>query len=401
MRRAFTVILLLLCVLPVSARRQPRYPFVRTELNVLQKPGGDAREFDYFCRKLDTLLLTGRGDVRVLYVGGSHVQGGTLSDRLRRRFLSLRYGIEGGRGLVFPFSAAGTNTPVSYSSSFSGNWERATLLKPGDEDLGLSGMAVMAADTSARVAIDLLPRDRQLLQQRYTFNKVDVLGDGTLEPVLLLGRDTLRGIGDRGIRHFDLPHYADWIQLGFVGQGRYSLRGLYLDKPGGGFSLSEAGVNGASTHAWLRCERWEQELHRVMPDLVIFSIGINDIQGDDFDVRRFKANYRELVRRVRRVNPRCAILFTGINDSWRKRQVNPHTDAAEEAFRELAREQDCIFWDWYQVMGGSGSMALWEQAGLAQADKIHFTPAGYKLVGDLLFEAITSSRGRFVVAPFQ
>ena len=389
MRKTVLALFILLMVLPASARKKPRYPFVRSDLNVLQTPSGESPELQHFFRKLDTLLITGRGDVRVLHVGGSHVQGGTLSDRLRRHFLSLRYGMEGGRGLVFPFSAAGTNTPVSYSSSWQGSWESATCLKPADEELGLTGMAVMARDTSAKVILDLVPRERQLLQQRYVFNRVDVLGSGTLEPILLLnGRDTLRGIGTENLRHFDIPHYTDWIQLAFTGQGRYSLRGLYLDKPYGGFSLSEVGVNGASTHSWLRCNLWEQEMHRVMPDLVIFSIGINDIQGEDFDARRFKGNYRELIKRVRRVNPRCAILFTGINDSWRHRAVNRHTEAAEKAFRELAQEFDAAFWDWYGVMGGAGSMAKWEEAGLAQADKIHFTPAGYKLVGDLLFDAL-------------
>ena len=389
MRKTVLALLILLMVLPASARKKPRYPFVRSDLNVLQTPSGESPELQHFFRKLDTLLITGRGDVRVLHVGGSHVQGGTLSDRLRRHFLSMRYGMEGGRGLVFPFSAAGTNTPVSYSSSWQGSWESATCLKPADEELGLTGMAVMARDTSAKVILDLVPRERQLLQQRYVFNRVDVMGCGTLEPILLLnGRDTLRGIGTENLRHFDIPHYTDWIQLAFTGQGRYSLRGLYLDKPYGGFSLSEAGVNGASTTSWLRCNLWEQEMHRVMPDLIIFSIGINDIQGDDFDARRFKGNYRELVKRVRRVNPHCAILFSGINDSWRHRAVNRHTEAAEKAFRELAQEFDAAFWDWYGVMGGAGSMAKWEEAGLAQADKIHFTPAGYKLVGDLLFDAL-------------
>ena len=389
MRKTVLALLILLMVLPASARKKPRYPFVRSDLNVLQTPSGESPELQHFFRKLDTLLITGRGDVRVLHVGGSHVQGGTLSDRLRRHFLSMRYGMEGGRGLVFPFSAAGTNTPVSYSSSWQGSWESATCLKPADEELGLTGMAVMARDTSAKVILDLVPRERQLLQQRYVFNRVDVLGSGTLEPILLLnGRDTLRGIGTENLRHFDIPYYTDWVQLAFTGQGRYSLRGLYLDKPYGGFSLSEVGVNGASTHSWLRCNLWEQEMHRVMPDLVIFSIGINDIQGEDFDARRFKGNYRELIKRVRRVNPRCAILFTGINDSWRHRAVNPHTAAAEKAFQELAQEFDAAFWDWYGVMGGAGSMAKWEEAGLAQADKIHFTPAGYKLVGDLLFDAL-------------
>ena len=389
MRKTVLALLILLMVLPASARRKPRYPFVRSDLNVLQTPSGESPELQHFFRKLDTLLITGRGDVRVLHVGGSHVQGGTLSDRLRRHFLSMRYGMEGGRGLVFPFSAAGTNTPVSYSSSWQGSWESATCLKPADEELGLTGMAVMARDTSAKVILDLVPRERQLLQQRYVFNRVDVMGSGTLEPILLLnGRDTLRGIGTENLRHFDIPHYTDWIQLAFTGQGRYSLRGLYLDKPYGGFSLSEAGVNGASTTSWLRCNLWEQEMHRVMPDLIIFSIGINDIQGDDFDARRFKGNYRELVKRVRRVNPHCAILFSGINDSWRHRAVNRHTEAAEKAFRELAQEFDAAFWDWYGVMGGAGSMAKWAEAGLAQADKIHFTPAGYKMVGDLLFDAL-------------
>ena len=36
-------------------------------------------------------------------------------------------------------------------------------------------------------------------------------------------------------------------------------------------------------------------------------------------------------------------------------------------------------------------MARWEAAGLAQADKVHFTPAGYKLLADLLFDAIMES----------
>ena len=39
-------------------------------------------------------------------------------------------------------------------------------------------------------------------------------------------------------------------------------------------------------------------------------------------------------------------------------------------------------------MGGYGSMQDWTAAGLGQSDKIHFTPEGYRLLGDLLFNAI-------------
>ena len=388
MKRLIITLLLLMAVLSLEGRRMPRYPFIPADRNTLQFPGGESEEFGLFLRKLDTLLDTGKGDVRILHVGGSHVQAGTWTDRLRARFLALRYGMDGGRGLVFPFSAAGTNTPISYSSSYTGNWEKTNCLKP-DCVLGLTGMAITANDTSARVAVDLLPRELHMHQPRYTFNRVDVLGSGTLEPVLLLqGRDTLRGVTGQGITHFDLPYFTDWIQVAFAGgPGRYTLRGLYLDKPNTGFTMVEAGVNGAATGSWLKCDEWEEDLRRVRPDLVIFSIGINDIQGD-FDPVHFKANYRQLIRKVRRVNPHCAILFTGINDSWRKRSVNPHTPACEEAFEALAREYKAVYWDWFGIMGGMGSMAAWQQAGLAQSDKIHFTTEGYKLLGDMLFEAI-------------
>ena len=388
MKRLLFTLLLLMAVLSLEGRRMPRYPFIPADRNTLQFPGGESEEFGLFLRKLDTLLDTGKGDVRILHVGGSHVQAGTWTDRLRARFLALRYGMDGGRGLVFPFSAAGTNTPISYSSSYTGNWEKTNCLKP-DCVLGLTGMAITANDTSARVAVDLLPRELHMHQPRYTFNRVDVLGSGTLEPVLLLqGRDTLRGVTGQGMTHFDLPYFTDWIQVAFAGgPGRYTLRGLYLDKPNTGFTMVEAGVNGAATGSWLKCDEWEEDLRRVRPDLVIFSIGINDIQGD-FDPVHFKANYRQLIRKVRRVNPHCAILFTGINDSWRKRSVNPHTPACEEAFEALAREYKAVYWDWFGIMGGMGSMAAWQQAGLAQSDKIHFTTEGYKLLGDMLFDAL-------------
>ena len=387
MKRLVLCLLLVVLLVPAEARK---YPFVRAEKSTLQDPAGTSPDYFLFLRKLDTLLNTGRGDVKVLHMGGSHVQAGTFSDRLRKRFLSLRYGIDGGRGLVFPFSAALTNTPGSYLSSWQGSWESGTCLKPKELDLGACGIAVKAQDTTARVIIDLVLKEPQLLQQHYAFNKVDVLGAGSMEPILILhGRDTVRGIRGKELCHFDLPYYTDWLQLAFTGKGSYTLRGLYLDRPTEGFTLSEAGVNGAATTSWLRCNRMVEDLRRVHPDLVIFSIGINDIQGTEFNVNHFKANYRALIREIRKVNPRCAFLFTGINDSWKRgRNVNPYIAEAERAFKDLAAEYKAVFWDWYEVMGGYGSMALWQEAGLAQSDKVHFTPQGYKLVADLLFDAI-------------
>ena len=40
-------------------------------------------------------------------------------------------------------------------------------------------------------------------------------------------------------------------------------------------------------------------------------------------------------------------------------------------------------------MGGLKSMEKWQHAGLAQRDKVHFTRAGYLLVGDLFYDAFS------------
>lgn len=389
MKKVLAALLLLMTMLPLQGRR---YPFVRVEKNVIQYPAGDSPQFRRFLRKLDSLVLLGSGEVKVLQIGGSHVQGGTWSGRLRDNFLSLRYGMDGGRGLVFPFATSGTNTPVSYTTTASGNWESTRCLRP-DRDLGLTGMAATATDTSAKAAIDLLPRELHVMQPRYTFNRVTLMGYGECEPVLLLSKkDTLWGYRDGSLWKFNMPCYTDWIQIGLsaISSGSYTLEGVYLDKTSGGFTLSEAGVNGASTISWLKCDHWEENLRVVRPDLVIFSIGINDIQGSDFSADRFKERYRDLIKKVRKVNPRCAILFTGINDSMVRRHVNPFTAEVEAAFADLAREYKAAFWDMYEVMGGYGSMAVWQEAGLAQSDNVHFTPDGYRLLGDLMFDAIMS-----------
>ena len=116
----------------------------------IEYPGGSSPSFDRFLSRLDTLISYGFPDVRIVQVGGSHVQGGMWSGRLRKDLMSMRYGMDGGRGMVFPYSAAGTNTPVGYRSSYSGEWTWTRCLKPDTEHpLGLSGMSVSTSDKEA------------------------------------------------------------------------------------------------------------------------------------------------------------------------------------------------------------------------------------------------------------
>ena len=144
---------------------------------------------------------------------------------------------------------------------------------------------------------------------------------------------------------------------------------------------------------YLLCENFERDLALVKPDLVIFGIGINDASGDSFTKQAFKNDYRALIESIRNVSPDCAILFISNNDSYkrlrrRRYAVNTNGLIVEAAFKELAREFDAGLWNQFDIMGGLRSMQQWKDHGLAQKDKVHFTNSGYRLIGDLLFNAL-------------
>ena len=373
-------------------RRIPAYSFLRTERNRIQTPSGSSPEFSLFLRKLDSAAFLNYGDVRIVHVGGSHVQGGMWTQQLRRNLLLLRYGLGGGRGLVFPFAAAATNTPSGYISRCTGEWRYSRLLKPDPlMPLGVTGMAVETSDTAATVMIDLCEAGAGEWAPGFTFRSVDIFGSGSARPVIYMDRDTLEGVFSEGRYHFELPHYAQYLRVGFRDLGSFILNGIYLDRPQSGLTLSEAGVNGASTASFLSCENFASDMAFLRPDLVIFSLGINDIQGTEFNAERFIRNYSSLVDAVRAVSPHCAILFTTCTDSYRHHSPNRQGEEARMAFARLAVAYDAALWDIFDIMGGLGSVESWEEAGLARGDRIHFTASGYDLLGDLLYNAIVDA----------
>ena len=395
MKRYFLLLAALMLLTPLASaqtwrRKVSARSFIAYPDNRITFPG-KADAFERLFAKMDTVLLYGSGNLHIVHIGGSHVQGGSWTGQLRRDLLLFRYGLEGGRGLVFPYAAAGTNTPMSYSTASTGTWTTDRCLRP-EGRLGVTGISVTTSDTTATLTFLLEERAPREWAPSFPFNSVDVLGYGTLSPVLLLGRDTVRAASydaARDLWHFLLPRFTEEVTVGFTGfPGTFTFTGAYLDNPYGGITVDEIGINGASTASYLRCEDFRRDLALLKPDLVIFSLGINDIQDTEFNRRRFLDNYARLVAEVRAVNPACAILFTSNNDSFRQRSPNRQGVEAAEAFRELAKRHDAGLWDLFEIMGGLGSMQYWESAGLAQHDRIHFTPQGYDLIGNLLYNAL-------------
>jgi lysophospholipase L1-like esterase len=395
MKRLLFILTLTLCTAVAGARELPEC--ARPDSSHLCFPGS-REKMARFANRLQTVKQCPDSSVTIWHIGGSHVQAGWLSSRIRHNFDSLGLYPAGSRGYVFPYPLAHTNFDRSYTVRGEGEWLGTRSSNPNKKvpvspAYGIMGIAAYTADSLAAFSFGL-PEP---------FIGLHILGqasDTIIRPYVIAGADTLLCERDETLRGyyvaFDAPMDSVRVELRLQGEQHFTVTGLLPETlSGGGVKYVSTGVNGARTTTWTdRCPEFDRELSLVHPDLVILGLGINDstCPAKDFKPEKFKANYRKLLDRILEQSPDCMPVFITNNDSWRyvrRRMVhNDNGDAVRLAMFELAEEYGGAVWDLYSIMGGSGSATAWRDAGLMKNDRLHFTREGYELLGDMLYGAI-------------
>lgn len=152
------------------------------------------------------------------------------------------------------------------------------------------------------------------------------------------------------------------------------------------------GVNGKSFRYFADLPLFATHLHQVKPQLIIISLGVNDIFGKYYNREYVETSFNDLINRIRNLNPTAEILLTFSGDAYiKKRKTNPFLPLLREHLIALAKENNCAWWDPAPVFGGYGYMNTWFKKGLSGSDKIHLTKAGYSLFAEKLGEAILKS----------
>lgn len=362
------------------------------EDNRIQLPG-DSAAFKRFFSRLDSLVRFGRGQINIVHIGGSHIQADIYSHQFRERLRNYYPGFEGARGFLFPYTAAGTNNPSNYKVEYGGHWTSCRNVSAQPCILGLSGISISTRDTNAWIRI--IPTRET--PGSYTFNRVRLFHPtDSLIPEVTVGGPglvkRLRTDKTLGFTEYYVDRPLDTL-IFYLGKGEnkgktFTLFGIQLLNDNPGILYHSIGVNGAATSSYLRCLLFVPHLKALQPDLVIFSIGVNDAHGPNFSKEKFLNNYRQLIAWVREAAPEAALLFITNNDTYiRRRYPNENHKAVQEAMFDMAAEFDAGVWDLYTLMGGKGAMNTWYVRGLAQSDLIHFSREGYTLIGEKLFEA--------------
>lgn len=355
-----------------------------------------------FFHKYDSVLRTHKGNVSILHIGGSHVQAGTMSHRIRKNILLNYADVNASRGFIFPYSAAKKcNNPADYRVSKQGNFTLIrNVYKTYDKPLGVGGIAVYTSDSLAEIKIKM--NDKAL---EFVTNKITILGasdHGSTTPVIEIdSTEFLPASVDTLLRRyvFEIPAIRDSFLIRMVcdSTDTFTINGILLENDNPGITFHSIGVNGACVPSYLRCENFVQDLELIHPDLVIFGIGINDASTNNFDTTVFQNNYLKLIEEIKQVNPDCAFIFITNNDSYKKvargkYTVNKNGASARKVFYNLAELTAGGVWDQFDIMGGLKSMDKWRIAKLAQYDRVHFTIAGYNLIGDLFYNAFMQAK---------
>ncbi|MDR2868143.1 MAG: GDSL-type esterase/lipase family protein [Bacteroidales bacterium] len=358
-----------------------------------------------FFINFDAVVQSGQERINILHIGGSHVQAGTLSHRIRKAIMLAFPDAISHRGMIFPYSVAkNCNNPSDYKVSSNRTFDLTRNVERNlSIPLGVTGIAVSTSD-SAEILIRLNDADLS-----FQTDKIIILGYptiGNVIPSLKIDTTLLTPNYIDTVLHrytFLLPIVCDSFRIFLPcdSLNRFTLTGVFLDNSRPGITFHSIGVNGASVSSFLKCDNFEQDLELISPDLVIFGIGINDAAGNNFDTVAFKNNYLTLINRIRRINPDCAFIFITNNDSYQKLSrkkyvVNQNGLLARDVFYRLATMTFGAVWDQFEIMGGLRSMDQWRLERLAQNDRVHFTNKGYSLLGDLFFNAFMDTKNNII-----
>ncbi len=379
------------------------YSFINYTDNGIYQP--ETRAMGTFFGGLRELEQGIKRKVNIVHIGDSHIQADHFSGRLRQLLQSLPQFGNGGRGFLFPYSAAHTNNPDNYQVTYTGHWDGVkSISKDAYSRWGLAGITAVARDPRSTITINP-NRSYRGDSSVYGITRVKIfypIFDKNSFNVIVVANpsDLVSSYRSRDgfvEYEFSRPQEKITIQLNRSDerQNQFVLQGISLENDDAGLVYSSVGINGAEVKTYFRCEDFDKQLRVLKPDLVVVSLGTNDAHGANFDDELFKSNCRFMVSQIRKASPKVSVLFTTPGDTYYGRRSNPNNAKARDRLYEMADELGVGIWDFYQVMGGPKSVDSWVRNGLAGGDRVHLTIKGYRLQGELLFDALMAEYRKY------
>lgn len=377
-------------LIPKAPARPPAAPIAAAHV---EDPHGALAPFFF---ALERTEAGGQDPVtRILHYGDSPTTADMITADARAA-LQKRYG-DGGHGFTLPAKPWAWYDHRGLDIESSG-WEPGIAGEGEVRDgrFGLGGVSFVASEGAwSRITL----RDASHTHVEAAFLRQP--GGGTFQ--LLAGGALLATVDTQAPQpvndfiRLPLPEGARQIELR-VDKAPVRLFGLDLQKPGPGLRYSSLGMNGAYISLLARIfdqQHWAEQLRHYQPDLVIVNYGTNETVSEDFLATIYARELRAAIRRLREAVPDCALLVMSPMDRGQLEPGGqivtvPALPRLVDIQRRVALASRCAFFNTYAAMGGESTMARWYASDprLVSADFIHPTPAGARIVGNLLVKAL-------------
>ena len=388
-------------------QREPIFYQIKNDHGLVDYPADTISKTEMlrsFFTRLSELKEGKRKKVSILHIGDSHIQADWLSGRVRELFQN-EFG-NAGRGLIFPAKAGKSNESYTFSSSSSGTWEFKRAVFPEQPlPIGLSGMTLNTADTTASIKIELkdyknlLPYHRKLTffyqkdSLSYFINLKDSLGRTTA----FIGSYTREESPDINTVYLNKPSRFFTIQVLKTTpiQQRFMLYGINVENEKPGLIYHSVGVNGAKVRHFLAAEHFFRQTQSLQPDLVIISLGTNEVQEFPFQDPQYEEHWNNLINKLAEAHPGVPVLITTPPGHFKnKSKKNPGMETVLQTILSFSNSKSIPVFNLYEAGGGKYFANQWSKKGLLQSDGVHFTREGYELQGDMLYLALIQAYNR-------
>lgn len=207
-----------------------------------------------------------------------------------------------------------------------------------------------------------------------------------------------------GFASFDLPDGGGDVQIKAM-SGPVRVFGVGLEKANPGVIYHSLGVNGAYVSVLAKFfgeAHWREQLQHYQPDLIIVNYGTNESMYPQFVDYTSEKEMKEIVRRIRKAVPGTSILIMSPMDRGQRMAAGiigtvPAIPRLVAIQQRVAQETGTGFFNTFNAMGGVGTMGRWYEAEprLVGADFIHPMPAGARIVGGLLYQALLDGYNKY------
>ncbi|HBG70175.1 MAG: hypothetical protein A2W93_10585 [Bacteroidetes bacterium GWF2_43_63] len=357
-------------------------------------------QIDAIAPFFEKLKKSNKEKVVILHIGDSHIQS-DIGTGITRAMLQQIFGF-GGRGIVFPYQAAGTHSAFDYFAQSHGVWSASknVELKP-KMNIGISGITVFTTDSTA--GFKLIFRKHYYSIQP-DFKRIRIYchkGKESFDAKIKAGGTNTWVDADC---HSDslpyveviLPKASDTLTLVVnktsPEQKYFECYGIEIQSvANSGIQYISVGINGAGYHSFFNQNLTSTQLKAVKPDLVIFDLGINDFFRGTFNYQYIMSSINKSIALFRESAPNAVFMLPNAQDIYYRGRNITNCKDYSMLTRLLSKEQNVVLYDYYNISGGPQSMLNWAKNGLSQRDRCHLSYKGYKVKGELYCNALLNS----------